>query len=211
MRHAAPLSLLPLLLLAACTEAPSPAVAEAPGAAVAVDEVVFDQPVEEIPPATAPATAAAGPARFDGYAAMRFGMTVEEARTAMDGALGDLPDGGHGGADGDACHYLGPSWEGAPSDLAFMFDGGRFVRYDVGNDGETAPGGGRHGMREDAIRALYPGRVEASPHKYTDGQYLRIEDPEGDGVLVFETDADGTVTEWRAGVPPQVGYVEGCS
>jgi hypothetical protein len=28
---------------------------------------------------------------------------------------------------------------------------------------------------------------------------------------VFETDAGGTVTEWRAGVPPQVDYVEGCS
>jgi hypothetical protein len=30
-------------------------------------------------------------------------------------------------------------------------------------------------------------------------------------VLVFETDAAGKVTEWRAGLPPQVGYIEGCS
>ncbi|HWI23748.1 MAG TPA: lectin, partial [Lysobacter sp.] len=33
----------------------------------------------------------------------------------------------------------------------------------------------------------------------------------GKGVLVFETDAAGKVTAWRAGVPPQVDYVEGCS
>lgn len=92
-----------------------------------------------------------------------------------------------------------------------MFDGGRFVRYDVGSGDTTAPGGGRHGMHEDEIRALYPGRVEASLHKYTEGQYLRIDGPDGDAALVFETDGDGVVTEWRAGLPPQVGYVEGCS
>ena len=42
------------------------------------------------------------------------------------------------------------------------------------------------------------------------GEYLRIEG-HGDTVLVFETDEDGTVTEWRVGVPPYVDYVEGCS
>ena len=41
--------------------------------------------------------------------------------------------------------------------------------------------------------------------------WRRIEDPDGEGVLVFETDASGRVTEWRAGLPPQVDYVEGCS
>jgi hypothetical protein len=30
-------------------------------------------------------------------------------------------------------------------------------------------------------------------------------------VLLFATDADGRVNEWRIGVPPQVDYVEGCS
>jgi hypothetical protein len=32
-----------------------------------------------------------------------------------------------------------------------------------------------------------------------------------DATLVFEIDADGRVTAWRAGLPPQVDYVEGCS
>src|SRR5690606_13772644 len=107
--------------------------------------------------------------------------------------------------------YVNPGWVDAPGYLAFMFEGGRFVRYDVANDGETAPGGGRRGMTADQIRALYPGRVEASPHKYTDGQYLRVQDTESEGVVVFETDAAGTVTEWHAGLAPQVDYIEGCS
>ena len=33
---------------------------------------------------------------------------------------------------------------------------------------------------------------------------------QGEGALVFETDTQGRVTHWRAGVPPQVDYVEGC-
>lgn len=192
--------MLPLLLLAACTGEQAPA--SGPTTVEAEPPVAADQPVEDIPPATKPAPAT-GRARFDGYGALRFGMDEADAREAWDGGLnGDASDG---------CHYLNPDGVQAPSYLAFMFDGGRFVRYDVGNDEEAAPGGGRRGMDTDEIDALYPGRVQAQPHKYTDGQYLRIEDADGDGVLVFETDAAGKVTEWHAGLPPQVDYVEGCS
>src|SRR5690606_15292352 len=143
---------------------PGPASATSPGTdQAALDQPVIDQPEEAIPPATAP-TPAAGPAHLDGYGRLRFGMTEDEARAAMDGGLKETP-----GVDpGNACHYLGPGWDGAPGHLAFMFDGGRFVRYDVANDEDVAPGGGRRGMTADEIRRLYPGRVEASPHKYTD-------------------------------------------
>lgn len=208
MRHAATLTLLVPLLLAGCTDAPPESAPDdstgAPPAAVR--QPAMDQPATDIPPATAPAPDA-GPARFDGYAAMRFGMTEDEARAAMAGGLSDTT----GDAPGAACHYVNPAGDAAQPYLAFMFEGGRFVRYDVGNDAQAAPGGGRRGMSEDAIRALYPGRVQAQPHKYTDGKYLRVGAEAGDGVLVFETDAGGTVTEWHAGVPPQVDYVEGCS
>ena len=65
------------------------------------------------------------------------------------------------------------------------------------------------------IAKLYPGRFEARPHHYTDGEYLRIPDPAGGtGVLVFETDGrgdDAKVVAWRVGLAPQVDYVEGCS
>ena len=94
-----------------------------------------------------------------------------------------------------------------------MFDGGKFVRYDVGNDTEVAPGGGKRGMDAEAIRSRYAGRVEESSHKYVEGgKYLKVTADEGsNGKLVFETDAAGKVSAWRAGVEPQVDYVEGCS
>jgi hypothetical protein len=171
------------------------------------------QPVDATPSAPTPAPGAtpevpppgSGLARYDGYGDMRFGMTEDEARKAWGGALN--------GESGGGCHYLNPAWEKAPSYFAFMFDGGRFVRYDVGNDKEIAPGGGRRGMSEADIDAAYPGRVDKSPHKYVNGgKYLRVKADDGsDGVLVFETDAAGKVSEWHAGVAPQVDWIEGCS
>lgn len=171
----------------AAPQSPAPAPAPEPGT------------TPDVPPP------GSGLARYDGYGDMRFGMSEDEARKAWGGALQGEP--------GDGCHYLNPAWEKAPSYFAFMFDGGKFVRYDVGNDKEIAPGGGRRGMTEADIDAAYPGRVETSPHKYVDGgKYLRVKADDGsDGVLVFETDAHGKVSEWHAGVAPQVDYIEGCS
>lgn len=165
-------------------------------------------PAPEPAPAPAPGTAVPTPgsglARFDGYGDMRFGMTEAEARAAWGGQLQ--------GEAGEGCHYLNPAWDKAPAYFAFMIDGGRFVRYDVGNDKEVAPGGGRRGMTEAQIEAAYPGRVATSPHHYVEGgKYLRVKADDGKGVLVFETDAAGKVTEWRAGLAPQVDWIEGCS
>lgn len=143
--------------------------------------------------------------RLDGYGPLRFGMTEAEMHAAWGGALRDDGSGG-------ACHYLQPENAQPLAWLAFMVEGGRFVRYDVGNDQLVAPGGGKVGMDAEGIRALYPGRVTTSPHKYVEGgAYLRIPAAHGDGVLVFETDAGGRVTSWRAGVAPQVDYIEGCA
>lgn len=161
--------------------------------------------------ATTPATPASidGPAplaRYDGYGDLRFGMREEEARQAWGGELKPLP------AASEPCHYLTPKWVKVPADFALMIEGGRFVRYDVGTDREAAPGGGRVGMTRADIEQRYP-NVEHRPHKYVEGgAVLRVVDPAGGkGVLVFETGADGKVTAWRAGVPPQADYVEGCS
>jgi len=94
-----------------------------------------------------------------------------------------------------------------------MMEDGRFVRYDVGTDKETAPGGGKVGMSVEELQKLYGGALKASPHKYTQGgQYLSMD--AGDVAptrLVFEVDAAGKVTSWRVGLSPQVEYVEGCS
>ncbi|WP_363800610.1 lectin [Lysobacter firmicutimachus] len=189
--------------LSACQREAPPAAEPAPPAANAAD-----QPAEDVPPATAPAPAPTDTlARFDGYGDLRFGMSAEQARQAWGGELkGEAtPDGG--------CYYLQPQWAKNAAEFGLMFENGQFVRVDVGNDKETAPGGGRRGMSAEQIRGLYAGRIEEQPHKYVEGaKTLRVSDGAGGkGALVFETDAAGQVTAWRIGLPPQVDYVEGCS
>ena len=205
------------LAISACTADPSATsgepVADQPDAAGDPPTTIGpDAPKPAVPPADAPA--AAGDARFDGYGPARFGMSAEAVRAAWNGGdrgeLGDVPKDGPDGS--DACFHLNPVGQPDQAYFALMFESGRFVRYSSSNDDMAAPGGGRRGMDEAALEALYGPITDRIPHKYVDGEYLRVADPAGsDAVLVFETDADGVVTEWRVGLPPQVDYVEGCS
>lgn len=200
--------------LAACTSERTPTADDA-----ATTPPPTDQPAENVPPATindatvpppTNALAPSGPARMDGYGELDFGMTAEEAKAAWtQGKLeGAVPKG-----DEAACFHLHPAGQPTPAHLAFMFENDLFVRYSVENDDMAAPGGGKRGMTEAELQKLYGNALKATPHKYVQGgKYLAID---ASGVapskLVFETDADGKVTEWRVGVTPQVDYVEGCS
>ena len=191
--------LVALLALAACNRAPPADNAAAPA---------VQPPATAAAPAVTPAPAQeAGLARFDGYGDMRFGMTATEATKAWGGTLNGKP------GPGDVCYYLNPVSNPSPAYFAFMIESDKFVRYDVGNDKEVAPGGGKVGMDADQIRKLYGDRVEEQPHKYVEGgKVLRIKAGAGsDNALVFEVDATGRITAWRVGQPPQVDYVEGCS
>lgn len=213
-RKTLPLLTLSALLLGACDRAPSTTPSEAPAEGAMVD----DQPLEDVPPATAAPdalaslrvhTPAEGTISFDGFGPAAFGGTAEEVRMSWGADLGDAQPSEPGG-----CHYLIPQPpRGEGYRVAFMIEGDRFVRMDVGTADVTAPGGGRIGMSAAEIHALYGGRVEVRPHKYEEGAtYLRVTDAEGGaGVLVFETDAAQRVDAWRVGLPPQVDYVEGCS
>ncbi|WP_404601069.1 lectin [Dyella lipolytica] len=184
-------------LLAGCQGAPpasSPTTSASTAAAAATSPVT-----------SSAAVAPESMARYDGFGDMRFGMDERTFRHAWQGDLA-----GTATTDG-SCYYLTPKWIKSASDFGFMFEQGRFVRYDVGNAKEVAPGGGKVGMTVAEIRALYGNRIEETPHKYLPGAlYLRIA---GDhqGVLLFETDAAGKISRWRIGVPPQIDYVEGCS
>lgn len=203
------------LALAGCGQA-------GPSASPPADAPVAASSARPAVATSVPATSAADTmARYDGYGDLRFGMdeaAFEKAsfnkassnkassNNAWSGELKGAPE------QGSTCFYRTPAWVKSPRDFAFMFEAGHFVRYDVGSAKELAPGGGKVGMDEAQIRALYGTRVEAQPHKYVDGaKYLRIAAPQGDGALLFETDEHGKVTRWRMGVPPQVDYVEGCS
>ena len=205
-------------LLAACSNdaATPPTEAAAPAPAPAMD-----QPAEDVPPATAPGTPAPeataptpGDAlalsRFDGYGDMHFGTTAGDMPKAWGGELTV-----RGKDENASCYFMTPKSVTDPGELAFMVGDGKFARYGTRQAKLAAPGGGKVGMTKAEVAALYPGRIEEQPHKYGDGQYLRIKDAAGGaGVLLFETDGKtdaAKVTQWRVGVPPQVDYVEGCA
>ena len=144
---------------------------------------------------------------FHGFGPARFGDDEESVRIAWGRPLVFSPE-----PSADApCGYLVPEHAaGGDAGIAFMFDGDRFVRYDVRDAQYEAPGSGRAGNTADALQALYPTH-ELVPHKYVEGgRYFETRAPEGEAKLVFELDAAGTVTQWRVGLPPQVDQVEGC-
>ena len=190
--------LLLALALTACQREPAADQAQTPAAPAT--------PAATAPPA-ASALIASGDAHVNGYGHLRFGMTADEAKQAWGGELNGKP------GPGEICYYLMPKWVKTAREFGFMVESDKFVRYDVGNDKDVAPGGGKRGMGVDEIRKLYAGRFQETPHKYVKGgSYLRIKsNDESGGVLLFETDADGKVSAWRVGQAPQVDYVEGCS
>jgi hypothetical protein len=214
-----------VLILAACrAEVPPPPGGHEPapagngGAAPASHSAVAARTTPPAADASAATGTSAGPqipdgdrdlARLDGYGPLRFGMTTAEMREAWGPTLNGTPPDGDPGA----CHYLNVVGAGATPYLAFMVEGGRFVRYDVSNDALLAPGGGRRGMTEAALQALYGGALQAAPHEYVEGGKYLAFDTSGvaPSRLVFETDARGVATEWRVGLSPQADYVEGCS
>lgn len=223
-RPIAPLSAACLLALAlaACERAPSPAepapatpstdaAAAVPDPDVpdALDDPAAPPPIEAPDAATPPgAMPAPGAIGWAGFGPAAFGADQEAVRQAWGRDLGDAQPSEPGG-----CYYLIPQPLGAAGyRIAFMIEGDRFARIDVRAEDVEAPGGGRVGMQAAEVEALYPGLVERQPHKYVDGAHtLRIPAPGGGkSALLFETDADGRVDEWRIGVPPQVDYVEGC-
>lgn len=198
--------------LAACTaERAPPAQPEVP-ADVATDAAPTSPPPADATPAPPAADKPApddglGMATFAGYGDVKFGTLAADMGKAWGGELKEV------GKDFNAsCYFMTPAWVKTPAEFNFMISEGKFARFGTESVKYTAPGGGKVGMREAELQALYNNALQASPHKYTDGKYLSIA---ASGVaptkLVFETDAQGMVTEWRVGVVPEVDYVEGCS
>ena len=204
-------ALLALVVAAAALAGCKPAAQESVAAPAAVEAPVAETAAAPAPVATADVAAPATSdslARFDGYGDMKLGSTVDEAKTAWAGELKEgVPSAG------STCHYLSPKSASTPSEFGFMMEDGKFVRYDVGNATETAPGGGKAGMVVEQLKLLYGDALQSAPHKYVEGgKVFSVAAPDGaPGKLVFEADGVGKVTAWRVGLPPQVDYVEGCS
>ncbi|MBB3834342.1 hypothetical protein FHR55_002564 [Xanthomonas arboricola] len=203
-----------VLVVAGCHRADDTSAAAAPAEAAHTPVAsANDQPADAVPPATAPVGTFPPQvrpqpttlARMDGYGDLRLGMDATQARTAWGGELR-----GSAASDG-GCYLLRPQWAQDAREFGFMFEGDHLVRYQTTEPKEVAPGGGKVGMTLTQLRALYPQGLEAQPHKYLpDAQTLRHADAATSSALVFETDAEGRVSSWRVGQPPQVDYVEGC-
>lgn len=143
----------------------------------------------------------------NGIGPIVVGMTVEEAAFAGGVKLKQQPSGG----EEYGCLIYKP--EGFEQ-LWFMVTNGSIARVDVGTQDITTFSGAKVGDSEAKIKSLYPGKIETEPHKYVSGgNYLTFvpkDKADKNYRVIFETDAQGKVTSFRAGKLPEVQYIEGC-
>ena len=138
----------------------------------------------------------------DGVGDLRIGMELDGLMPHLEQDTDTI--GVRGG-----CRYV--SVTGAPDSVLFMVESGRLARIDVRGGTTPTAEGAQIGDEERRIETLYPD-LRRMPHKYTDGNYLIVIPAATDTLrrYVFETDGE-RVTQYRAGVYPQVEWVEGCA
>ena len=183
-----------VILAVSCSRAPDPSAAADSSAATPSPQ----------PAGPAAGRSAAPSVTEHGIGPLRAGMTLAEATTALGGALVVPP-----GADTAGCTYV--EWRGGPLGVRVMVEGGRIARVEVTTPGTATAAGARVGDSEERVMDLYRGRVAVTPLKYEEGHYLTVtpESRDTSVALVFEA-TKGKIARYRAGLRPQVEYVEGC-
>jgi hypothetical protein len=143
-------------------------------------------------------------ARLDGFGPLRLGMTAAQAEAAWPGLFARM----QGVASRRDCFHVST---GLPYSTV-MFEGGRFVRFDAGDESIAAPGGGRRGVGEAELQALHGNALVSSADRFAPGGKLLSIQAGGvaPSKLVFVLRPDGVVDEWRVGLLPQADYDEGC-
>ena len=143
--------------------------------------------------------------RLDGFGPLRFGMTARQAHAAWPGVLSGIDD----ALQRQDCFRA--NVEGLPY-FTLMFEGGRFVRYDSGDESLAAPGSGRRGMAEARLQSLYGNALQSKPDRFAPGGKLLSISASGvaPSTLVFVLRPDGVVNAWHVGLLPQADYDEGC-
>jgi hypothetical protein len=161
-----------------------------------------NEPAPEPVPSPSPAVVPASPSwqvTADGAGPLRLDMTLLEAQQA----LGEQP------SEPGSAECEQRRLRGVGGSVLAMFVNHRLARIDVTEETVATDAGVRVGTTAPQVRERYGDRVVATPHKYTDGQYLTVT-VAGDRRLVFETDG-AEVTRYRVGRLPEVEWVEGCS
>lgn len=116
------------------------------------------------------------------------------------------------GAEDYGCFYY--HFKGGPQGLAFMVREKKIIRVDISNTRiKTISGIGVGSTRAEVLKT-YGDRIAESAHQYIErGNYLTYmpkDAADKNFRLVFETDANGKVMNFRVGLFPHVMMVEGC-
>lgn len=146
---------------------------------------------------------------FQGFGPAKFGGNEQDVRISWGRPLNASKP-----AEASTCMYLNPEvMPEAKRGIGFMFEEAKFVRYDVDDISQIAPGNFKVGDAATDIKTAFAGRVEEAPHKYIPKGITLTVTPEDKSAarLIFEIGQDGKVANWRIGVPPQIFYVEGCA
>lgn len=161
-------------------------------------------------PATAHATLSnQSKVAIDGIGPVRVGMTLQEAVNSANTPFTLKP----GAGAGNNCGFANPVT--GPPGLGFMVTEGRIARVDVfSNQQITTLSGAKIGDSESQIKALYPERLTVTAHPYVrKGHYLTFVPKDAADQkyrLIFETNGQ-KVTQFRAGLLPEVNFIEGCA
>jgi hypothetical protein len=145
--------------------------------------------------------------KLTGVGPIRIGMTLEEATDALGlpvVPLGSNPNG--------ECAYYQP--DSLSQTVGLMVVDNRVIRVDVWPGSSLATVSGvTIGTTETELKELYPDQIEEAPNPSTQGKILTFvpNDPElALYRLVFETDAQGKVIQFRTGQFPAVAWPDGC-
>lgn len=146
---------------------------------------------------------------IDGIGPVRVGMTLQQAVDSANTPFTLKP----GAGVGSNCGFAHPA--AGPKGLEFMVTNGKIARVDVlTNPTITTISGAKIGDSEARIKSLYPHRLSVKPHPYVrQGHYLIFVPQDAADQkyrVIFETDGQ-KVTRFRAGLRPEVEYIEGCA
>lgn len=148
----------------------------------------------------------------DGLGPVRIGMTMEQAEHALGTRLRPRAQ------DASAGCWITRRADGREPGIAYMVVYGQIRRIDLLSEKRQVPAvrsqsGIGIGSTEQATLRAYGGTLSVEPHAYTGadgGRYLKVDAPGKRSGMIFET-FDGRVTHIRAGLRPELDYVEGCS
>jgi len=141
-----------------------------------------------------------------GFGPIRIGMNPQEANIAAGYGLAvEFID--------DSCYYL--LTEPVLDNVGFMVGNGTIARVDVlPGSGVTTRSGAKIGMTEAQIIGLFGDKIQTRQHPYVAGgkylEFVPVDEVDKNFRVIFETDATGIVTYYRAGRLPEVGWIEGC-